>query len=178
VRQDANRNRAAILRAAREVLSGFDEPRLSSIAQRAGVGQATLYRHFAHLDALIAAVYESEIDELVESADRLVSELAPIDALSEWFARLASYVRVKRGVMQAVDAAIWDDLSASTMTKLGDALGVLLGAGAAQGQLRPDVDPRDVILLSWCLAHVTAEEWALRVPRLLDVLVKGLAAPQ
>lgn len=174
MRQDASRNRAAILSAAREILGGFDELRLSAVAKRAGVGQATLYRHFPTQDALLAAVYEAEIGELVLAADRLVAEQPPVEALRAWFARLADYVRVKRGVLEAVAMSTWEDLSASTMGKLGDALGTLLDAGVASHEFREGIDPRDVILLSWFMAHVTPEEWDERVPRLLDVLVAGL----
>lgn len=174
MRQDAARNRASILGAAREILSGFDDLRLSSVAQRAGIGQATLYRHFPTQDALLAAVYETEIDDLVAAADQLVDEQPPVEALRSWFTRLADYVRVKRGVLEVVEASVWEDVSASTMGKLGGALGTLLNAGTATQEIRDDVDPRDVILLSWSLAHVTAQEWDERVPRLLDVLVTGL----
>jgi hypothetical protein len=52
----------------------------------------------------------------------------------------------------------------------------LLTAGRAAGALRGDVDSRDVILLSWFLAHVDDDEWAQRTPRLLDVLLDGLVA--
>lgn len=174
MRQDASRNRAAILAAAREILSGFDDLRLSTVAQRAGTGQATLYRHFSTRDALLAAVYETEISELVVAADQLVAEKPPIEALRSWFARLAEYVRVKRGILEVVEISVWKDMSASTMGKLGSALGTLLSAGASSEEFRNDIDPRDVILLSWFMSHVTAEEWDDRVPRLLDVLVTGL----
>ncbi|WP_235833408.1 TetR/AcrR family transcriptional regulator [Glaciibacter flavus] len=174
MRQDASRNRAAILAAAREILSGFDDLKLSMVAQRAGIGQATLYRHFPTQDALLAAVYEAEIGELVIAADQLVREKPPLEALRSWFARLAEYVRVKRGILKVVETFVWEDMSASTMGKLGSALGTLLSAGASLEEFRHDIDPRDVILLSWFMSHVTAEEWDARVPRLLDVLVAGL----
>ncbi|WP_293238864.1 hypothetical protein [Mycolicibacterium sp.] len=55
---------------------------------------------------------------------------------------------------------------------------MLLEAGRETGVLRDDVDPRDVILLSWFLAHVEDDEWAERTPRLLDVLLRGLGVRQ
>ena len=88
--------------------------------------------------------------------------------------RLADYARVKRGVIDVVEASAWVDISASTRDKLGQALTELLTAGARSGSLRADVDPRDVVLLSWFLAHVEPDEWHDRVPRLLDVLLDGL----
>src|SRR5690349_15036208 len=67
-RRDAQRNRAAILEAAAEVLTrseGF--ALMPEIARRAGVGQATLYRHFADRHALLAAVIGHQL-ELLEAA--------------------------------------------------------------------------------------------------------------
>jgi AcrR family transcriptional regulator len=173
-RRDAARSRAAILDAARELVPGPGELRLSAVARRAGVGQGTLYRHFATRDDLLRALYDDEIDELVALAGRLLEEHPPDVALERWFAQLAAYARVKLGVMAVVEASVWRDISAQTPGKLGEALGVLLEAGRQQGVLRSDLDPRDVILLSWFLAHVEAEEWADRVPRLLDVLLAGM----
>jgi AcrR family transcriptional regulator len=174
VRRDVSRNRAAILQAARELVSEPGELRLNAIAQRAGVGQGTLYRHFASREELLAALYTDEVDDLVELAEALVAAHAPDEALRRWFDRLADYARVKRGVIEVVDASVWNDMSATTFTKLGQALSTLLTAGVIARRLRADVEPRDVILLSWFLAHVEADEWVDRVPRLLDVLLDGL----
>lgn len=174
MRRDVSRNRATLLEAARELLGEGGDLQLSAVARRAGVGQGTLYRHFPTRDALLGALYTQEIDDLVALAEELVADHAPDEALRRWLDRLASYARVKRSVMEVVDAAVWADVSAATHSKLGAALTLLLGAGASDGRLRADVDPRDVILLSWFLAHVDPDEWDARVPRLLDVLLTGL----
>lgn len=173
-RSDAAHNRAAILNAARALVSEPGELRLSAVAKRAGVGQGTIYRHFADRDALLRVLYEQEIDTLVDLAAVLLEQHGPDEALRRWFAQLAAYARVKGGVIDAVEDAVWTDLSSQTHGKLRSALTRLLGAGSAAGVLREDVDPRDVILLSWFLAHVEDEEWEQRVPRLLDVLLAGL----
>jgi AcrR family transcriptional regulator len=175
-RKDAARSRAAILAAARDLVARGEELRLSAVARRAGVGQGTLYRHFATTDELLRALYDDEIDELVALAHDLVRRRPPEEALRQWFTRLASYAQVKLGVMAAVEAAVWRDIAARTPGKLGEALTALLAAGRAAGQVRADLEPRDVILLSWFLAHVEADEWDDRVPRLLDVLVAGMRA--
>jgi AcrR family transcriptional regulator len=177
-RQDAARNRAAILDAARALLSDAEadgELRLSAVAKRAGVGQGTLYRHFPDRDALVGAVYEREILALVALAHELVETHPPAEALRAWLTELASYARVKLGVMAAVDSSVWSEVSSRTPSHLAEALTALLGAGAADGSLRGDVEPRDVVLLSWFLAHVEPAEWDDRVPRLLDVLLRGLS---
>ncbi len=173
-RSDAVRNRATIIEAARELIAEPGELKLSAVARRAGVGQGTLYRHFATREELVRAIYDYEIDELVADAHSLLAEHAPDLALERWFAKLAEYARVKRGVIAAVEASVWGDISAHTPGKLAEALDALLDAGRSQGLLRDDVDSRDVILLSWFLAHVEDHEWTERTPRLLAVLLHGL----
>jgi AcrR family transcriptional regulator len=175
-RTDAARNRAAIIEAARQLVTEPGELKLSAVARQAGVGQGTLYRHFATRDELVRALYDREIDELVALAYALLDEYPPDEALKRWFTQLAAYARVKFGVIAAVEASVWRDIGAQTLGKLGDALTALLTAGREHGVLRGDVDSRDVILLSWFLAHVEDDEWAERTPRLLAVLLDGLTA--
>ncbi len=175
-RTDAARNRAVIIEAARRLVTEPGELKLSAVARAAGVGQATLYRHFGTRDDLMRALYDDEIDELVSVAYTLLDQQPPVEALRRWFTHLAAYARVKFGVMAAVEASVWRDIAAQTPGKLGAALGALLAAGRDAGVLRDDVDPRDVILLSWFLAHVEEDEWEERTPRLLGVLLDGLSA--
>ncbi|AHC26613.1 MULTISPECIES: TetR/AcrR family transcriptional regulator [Mycobacteriaceae] len=177
-RTDAARSRSAIIDAARRLVTEPGELKLSAVARAAGVGQATLYRHFATRDDLMRALYDDEIDELVSLAYALVEQQPPVAALRKWFGHLAAYARVKFGVMAAVEASVWRDIASRTPGKLGDALGALLAAGREAGVLRADVDARDVILLSWFLAHVDPDEWAERTPRLLGVLLDGLSVQQ
>lgn len=71
-RADAQRNRAAILDVAAEVLAAEPNASLSEVASRAGLGRATLYRHFASREALLAAIRE-------EVLARAGSALATLD---------------------------------------------------------------------------------------------------
>lgn len=76
-RSDAARNRAMIVDAARELVAEPGELKLSLVARRAGVGQGTLYRHFATRDELIRALYDQEIDDLVALAHSLLGSTDP-----------------------------------------------------------------------------------------------------
>lgn len=78
---------------------------LNPIAKRAGVANATLYRHFPTRESLVLAVYRREVSQLVEPADQSLSERAPADALGEWVARLARYAITKHGLADALRAA-------------------------------------------------------------------------
>ncbi|MBJ7384386.1 MAG: helix-turn-helix transcriptional regulator, partial [Mycolicibacterium sp.] len=57
-RSDAARNRALIIEAARELITEPGELKLSAVAKRAGLGQGTLYRHFATREELVRALYD------------------------------------------------------------------------------------------------------------------------
>ena len=85
VRADAQRNLDALLEAAKAVFatSGVDAP-VREIAEKAGVGIGTVYRHFPQRSDLIAAVFRHEIDACAEAAPLLAAEHAPGEALAKW----------------------------------------------------------------------------------------------
>ncbi|MFB4271627.1 TetR/AcrR family transcriptional regulator [Nonomuraea sp. GTA35] len=173
-RADAAENRARILQAAREVVANADEVRLNEIAKRAGVGQGTLYRHFPTREALLAEVYRKDVDDLVAAAPGLLAEHAPLPALARWLDRVAEYAKVKRGVFAAVEAGLWQDLSAHSLGPIGETLSTFLDAGKAEGTIRPDIDARDVILLIGYLTRLEPAEWDARAHRLLRIVLDGL----
>src|SRR5882757_3685184 len=88
-RADAAQNRESILAAALTALTESADASLNSIAKRAGLANATLYRHFPTRESLILAVYQQEVGQVVEAADVLLRERTPAEALSEWVERLA-----------------------------------------------------------------------------------------
>jgi AcrR family transcriptional regulator len=176
-RADAVENRDRIIAAARSmILDSADEVRLSAVAKQAGVGQATLYRHFPTREDLLAEVYRNDVAQLVSAATALASRHDPLDALARWFGRVAEYARVKRGVFAAVEVGVWQDLSAHSLGPIGDAVTTLLDAGKAQGTVRADIDARDVILLIGFLTRLEDTEWAQRARHLLGVVLDGLRA--
>src|ERR1700684_2157767 len=103
VRADAQRNTDALLEAALAVFatSGVDAP-VREIAEKAGVGVGTLYRHFPQRSDLIAAVFRREIDACADAAPILSAERAPFDALATWMQRYAAFIAAKRGLAQAL----------------------------------------------------------------------------
>src|SRR6478735_2103421 len=92
-RADAAHNSEALLRAARVVFarSGVDAP-AREIAAEAGVGVGTLYRHFPHRAALVAAVFTTEIDATAAAAAELLDQLPPGEALDRWVERFTRFV--------------------------------------------------------------------------------------
>jgi len=179
-RADARNNRARIVEAARDAiaLAGPDgELRLNAIAQKAGVGQGTLYRHFPTRADLLVEVYRHDVDELVAVASTLLETEAPFTALALWFDRVADYARVKRGVFAAVEASVWKDLSAHSLGPIGEALTLLLDAGRSAGVIRADVDAADVISLIGFLTRLEETDGDVRARHLLAIVLDGLRAP-
>ncbi|MET8558063.1 TetR/AcrR family transcriptional regulator [Streptomyces sp. NPDC004959] len=176
-RADAVRNRARIVAAARDALAAAtpgEELRLNAVAKAAGVGQGTLYRHFATREELLAEVHRQDVAELVDEADALLGAHPPVEALSRWFDRLTAYARVKRGVLAALEPRAWTALTARSHGTLTEAIERLLAAGRADGSIRADVDARDVMILIAYLSRLEETEWPTRARHLLDVLLNGL----
>ncbi|MFE3771185.1 TetR/AcrR family transcriptional regulator [Streptomyces sp. NPDC059122] len=148
-RADARHNRARLLQAAREAyaLDGTDVSS-SAIARRAGVGAATLYRHFPTRGSLIAAAFSEQLSQCVAALDEALQDDDPWHGLRS--------VLTKVCMMQAQDRGF----SAAFLSQFPDAPDVhreraRAEAGLAQlvqrakdtGQLRKDFDPSDVTLL-------------------------------
>ena len=98
-RADSLRNRDLLLTAAKTAFTelGAEAP-LEEVARRAGVGIGTLYRHFPTREALIAAVYVREIEQLAASAEALLAERPAGEALETWLNLLIDYMATKRVV--------------------------------------------------------------------------------
>ncbi|WP_119695886.1 TetR/AcrR family transcriptional regulator [Microbacterium halotolerans] len=173
-RADAAQNRERILVAARAALASDEEVRLSAIAREAGVGQGTLYRHFPTREDVLAAAYAREVDELASAAPRLIEGHAPLAALRLWLGEVADYARVKRGLIAAVETTVWRELTDASITRITSAIDELLQAGRHAGEVRDDVDARDVTLLIGYLARIDEEEWDARARHLLDLILDGL----
>jgi len=180
-RADAQANYDRILEAALEALTRDPDASLNSIAKTAGVGAGTLYRHFPTREDLIIAVYQHELDELVEAAysPRLV-ELEPTQALRTWFDRLAQYGMTKSGLGAALTAAaetLHRDASI-TRVPMVEALAHLLHRAQEAGDIRSDVTADDVLLAVGFLWRMDpASDWHAQAARLLDLVVAGLRAP-
>jgi AcrR family transcriptional regulator len=175
-RAGAAENRARILAAAREELASDADVRLNAIAQRAGVGQGTLYRHFPTREDLLAEVYRADVDELAAAAATMLGRLPPLDALRGWFDRVADHVQVKRDVFAAVEAATRPTRPVGGHGPIGDAITLLLDAGKAAGTVRPDVDARDLVILIGYLSRLGPAEFALRARHLLRIVLDGVRA--
>ncbi len=176
-RADAQRNMDAVLKAALAVFAkaGVDAP-VRDIAEEAGVGVGTLYRHFPQRADLIAAVFRREIDACAEAAQILAAKHPPFEALSRWMQRYAAFVATKRGLAAALHSGdpTYDSLPGYFDERLRPAVHALLNAAVKAGEARADVDPDDLIgaIASLCMSPRNAEPG--RAERMVALLADGL----
>src|SRR5690349_11944240 len=150
LRADAERNRAALLAAAREIFGeqGLDAS-LDEIARRAGVGNATLYRRFPTRRDLIAEVFAGQMSEYVELAEVALHEPDPWAAFVGYLTRLFELQATDRGLSELLVSTGFDDderLSALRVAAQRGASEVIARAQQA-GALRADFTRRDLGLL-------------------------------
>jgi AcrR family transcriptional regulator len=172
-RTDALQNRARIVEVARDALTADGDASLNSIAQKAGVGPGTLYRHFPNREALVLAVYRAEIERLVDQGSGLLERLGPLGALRELTEQLAALIRIKRGLGEALSPANHEAVTTESHGPVVAAIALFLRAGERDGTVRPGLDPDDVLVLMGAVWRVPAGE---RADRLLDLVVESLRA--
>ena len=177
VRADAQRSLDALLHAAKEVFatSGVNAP-VREIADKAGVGLGTLYRHFPQRAELIAAVFRREIDACADAAPVLSAEREPFEALAVWIQRYAAFIAAKRGLAKALHSGdqAFQDLPGYFDKRLRPALGTLLEAAVAANVVRVDVDPDELLGAVASLCMSTYNAGAGRAERMVALLVDGL----
>ena len=177
LRADARRNLDALVKAATEVFgtSGVDAP-AKEIADLAGVGVGTLYRHFPQRSDLVKAVFQRQVDACADAAPALAAEHEPSVALERWLQRYTEFLATKRGLASALHSGdpAFDALPGYFMQRLGPALGSLLEAAAAAGEIRTDVDPEDLLYAVSNLCMPLSDEGAAYSQRMVAILVDGL----
>lgn len=174
MRADARRNYEKLVAAAREVLTEQGgSASLEAVAERAGVGIGTLYRHFPTRQALLEAVYADEVDAIARAAEAL-ADRPPWDAVAEWFRQYVGFAATKHALMDAMlEAAPDSDVLASCRATLAEAGDALLGRAQSAGVVRSDVEFIDVARMVGQIA-VTPNTDAAQKERMLRIVLDGL----
>ncbi|RZD90949.1 TetR family transcriptional regulator [Streptomyces albidoflavus] len=177
-RADASRNRKQLLDVAARVFASAEaEPSLREIAREAGVGIATLYRHFPTREDLVAAVYSDQVERLTGGARHLLAEVPPSEALRRWMDLFGDWVTTKNGMLSTLLTMIesGDIAHAQTHSELIGAIEDILRAGETAGDLRGDIAAEDIAAsLIGTFTVAPLPEHAPRAERLLDLLMDGL----
>jgi AcrR family transcriptional regulator len=179
IRADAQRNLNTLLKAAMAVFakSGVDAP-MREIAEKAGVGVGTIYRHFPERSDLIAAVFRREIDACADAAPLLAARCAPDEALRRWVERYVDFIGAKRGLAAALHSGdpAYDALPTYFEERLRPALESLLTSAVSAGYIRAGVDPYDLLsaVASLSLCASTRDQDPARARRMIGLLLDGL----
>jgi AcrR family transcriptional regulator len=176
-RADAERNRERILDLAKEVFTRDGAAAsLDDIARRSGVGNATLYRHFPTRDALIEAVYRSEVEKLAAAEQRFAATMPPLAALRAWMLLFIDHVESKLLILPAMNTVAGGSmrLFEGSRSLIHTAFVASVQRAIASGDLRPDTDPNDFVRALVGIFHTTAlPGWEQSARRLVDILIAG-----
>jgi AcrR family transcriptional regulator len=176
VRADAQRNIDALLQAAMAVFatSGVDAP-VREIAEKAGVGIGTLYRHFPQRSDLIAAAFRREIDACADAAPALAAAYPPGEALARWMQRFVDFIAAKRGLSAALHSGdpAYEPLPAYFEKRFRPALRALLDRAVAAGEVRAGVEPGELLHAVASLSAPVRDD-PEQARRMVALLIDGL----
>jgi AcrR family transcriptional regulator len=181
MRADAQRNHDKILEAAEQIfaLDGVMVP-IDIVAERAGVGIGTLYRHFPTKEALYEAIVVTRIDELVATAgayidDKTADPRVALDAFLREFARQASD---KKDLFEALEQSGFDFKVrfADQVDELLSRIDVLRQRAVDAGAIRGDVDTQDIMNLVMGTCHAAGQSGTddQAVQRCVGIVIAGL----
>jgi len=176
-RTDAQRNRERILAVAKEAFarSGANTS-LDDVARQAGVGAGTLYRHFPTRDALLEAVYHTEVAKLAAAERELSEKLPPVEALRAWMLLFVDYISEKHIIAPALNAFAGgpSKLYEASRADVNGAIESLVKRAIKSGDVRKDLEPFDLLRALIGVSNVaSAPDWKQSAKRLVDILILG-----
>ena len=177
LRVDAERNRVALLTAAREVFAeqGLEAP-LEEIALRAGVGIATLYRRFPTRGQLVAAALVDKIAQYAEAAEQALAIPDPWAGFASFVERICELQADDRGLSDLLSMTLPTDDRIEQLRKIANQrVARLVARAKATGQLRQEFVAEDLLVLlvaNASVVHVTRQDapeaWRRFVGLMLD----------
>ncbi|MFI9839193.1 TetR/AcrR family transcriptional regulator [Nonomuraea sp. NPDC051941] len=180
MRADARRNYDRILAAAAEAIAEQGaEASLEEIARRAGVGSATLHRHFPARQQLLEAVFRDKVEALCATAADLAGDPDAGHALVTWLGAVATHVVSNRGLAASLMRGAHDGdpaLGATCHTMIVSAGDDLLTRARRANAVRADVAIVELLTLvnAICLAVEHEPDGAAQAHRLLDLALTGV----
>jgi AcrR family transcriptional regulator len=176
-RADAQRNRQRILEVAKRAFtrSGANTS-LDDVAKAAGVGAGTLYRHFPTRDALLEAVYRTEVEKLAAAQQNFSATMPPVDALRAWMLLFIDYIATKQIIAPALNTLVGgpSKLFEATRAHVQGAIDTLVKRAVRSGDIRQDLEPFDLLRALVGVSNVASTpDWQQSAKRLVDILITG-----
>jgi len=182
LRADAAKNRARILRAAEEVFAaeGIAVP-VDLVAERAGLGVGTLYRHFPTKEALFEAIVVARLEELLATVKERPDDAAPGEALFAFLREISHHASTKHDLIDALGSAGIDIKSrcAALIDEIKRHVEQLRCRAVAAGAVRADVSADEMVglVVGTCQAAGHAGPDDVNLRRMMEVVCDGLRAP-
>jgi AcrR family transcriptional regulator len=182
MRTDAQKNRQRLVEATIElVLEEGGEPARDAVAERAGVGIGTLYRHFPDQQSLLHAAVRHVLERVIQAGEAMVEAVADgVDALRQYMhVALDHGIGVVNIIHPLLERRDWDDLR-SRAAKL---MKSFVRRAVQAGSLRSDLSERDIVFALIRFGRplavgLPASEERLLAHRHLDFYIDGLCAPR
>ena len=176
-RTDAQLNRERLLEAAKEAFtrSGANAS-LDDIASEARVGAGTLYRHFPTRDALIEAVYRTEVEKLAAAERKFAEAMSPIEALRAWMLLFVDYIATKQLIAPALNTFVGgpSKLYEGSRGQIQGAIDALVQRAIKSGDICRDLEPFDLLRALIGVSNVASgPDWQQSARRLVDILITG-----
>ncbi|NUR97434.1 MAG: TetR/AcrR family transcriptional regulator [Kribbellaceae bacterium] len=173
MRADAQRNRDRLVAVAADVVAEYGaDASLEEIARRAGVGSATLHRHFGGRIALLEAVFRSSIDSVCAQAAELLDDPDPLRALTSWLHTMVAHATGSRGLATAL--VMSGDCGSDAHARLLAAGRKLVERARNAGAVPNDVRIEDLLKLVNGISLASGDDPA-QAARLLTLAIRGIA---
>ena len=176
-RTDAQRNRERILEVAKEAFTRRGtNTSLDDIAKQAEVGAGTLYRHFPTRDALIEAVYRTEVEKLAAAERKFAEAMPPIEALRAWMLLFIDYIATKQIIAPVLNTFVGGPtkLYEGSRAHIQGAIDGLVKRAIKSGDMRKDLEPFDLLRALIGVSHIASSpDWQQSAKRLVDILITG-----
>lgn len=177
LRRDAQRNRDALLAAARAVFAEHGmEAALEQVAKRAGVAIGTLYRHFPTRLDLVQAIFADKLNTLLASAERALAMDDAWEGLCHFLETMCELQSCDRGFNDLASIRLPETAClAGAQTRIHELGARIVERAQEQGSLRPDLTPEDLAFVIWSHSRITEatqgiapDAWRRHLHLLLD----------
>ena len=179
LRADAQENRERILEVAKDAfLASGPDVSLDEIAKLAAVGPGTLYRHFPTRDALVEAVYRTQVAKLSAAATTFSETMPPMEALRSWMLLFVDYMAAKQIILPALNLMTCgtEEVFAASVPLIAGAITLLVTRAVESGDIREDVDGMDMLRAVAGLSAVSpTADWPVSAKKMVEILLVGSA---
>jgi AcrR family transcriptional regulator len=177
LRADAQRNYNRILEIAKEAFTRLGaNVSLDDVAKQANVGAGTLYRHFPTRDALLEAVYRTEVEKLAAAEGEFARTMPPVEALRAWMLLFVDYIATKQIIAPALNTMVGgpSKIFETSGDLIKGAIQKLVSRAIKGGDIRPDLDPLDLLRALVGVSNVASTpDWPQSAKRLVEILILG-----